>query len=38
MPVATDADSDDSSSIDGSTDGRDNELLVLDNPMVRRSA
>ena len=37
MLVATDADQDDSSSTDGSTDGRDNELLVLDNPTVRRS-
>jgi hypothetical protein len=38
MLVATDADLDNSGSINGSTDGRDNELLVLDNPMVRRSA
>jgi hypothetical protein len=38
MPVATDADLDNSGSTDGSTDGRDNELPVLDNPMVRRSA
>jgi hypothetical protein len=38
MPVATDANLDDSGSIDGSTDGKDNELPVLDNPMVRRNA
>ena len=38
MPVATDADQDDSSSTDGSTDSRDDELPVLDNPTVRRSA
>jgi hypothetical protein len=38
MLVATDADLDDSSSTNGSTDGRDNELPVLDNPMVCRSA
>ena len=38
MPVAMDADQDDSSSTDRSTDGRDNELPVLDNPTVRRSA
>jgi hypothetical protein len=38
MPVATDADLDDSGSIDGSMDSRDNELPVLDNPMVCRSA
>jgi hypothetical protein len=38
MLVATDADLDNSSSTNGSTDGRDNELLVLDNPMVCRSA
>jgi len=35
MPVATDANSDDCSSTDRSTDGRDNELPVLDNPTVR---
>jgi len=33
----TDADQDDSSSTDGSTDGRDNELPDSDNPTVRRS-
>ena len=38
MLVATDASSNDSSSTDESTDGRDNELPVLDNPTVRRSA
>jgi hypothetical protein len=38
MLVATDVDLDNSSSIDGSTDSRDNELLVLDNPIVYRSA
>ena len=36
MLVATD--SDDSSSTDGSTDSRDDELQVLDNPTVCRSA
>ena len=38
MLVATDADQDDSSSTDGSMDGKDNELPVLDNPTVCRSA
>ena len=38
MLVATDADQDNSSSTDRSTDSRDDELLVLDNPTVRRSA
>ena len=38
MLVATDADQDNSSSTNKSTDGRDNELPVLDNLMVRRSA
>jgi hypothetical protein len=38
MLVATDADQDDSSFTNGSTDSRDNELPVLDNPTVRRSA
>jgi hypothetical protein len=38
MLVAIDADQDDSSSTDKFTDSRDNELPVLDNPMVRRSA
>ena len=33
----TNADQDDSSSTNRSTDSRDNELLVLDNPIVRRS-
>ena len=38
MLVATDTDQDDSSSTDRSMDSRDDELLVLDNPMVHRSA
>ena len=38
MLVATDANLDNSSSTDKSTDSRDNELLVLDNPTVCRSA
>jgi hypothetical protein len=38
MPVATDVDQDNSSSIDRSTNGRDNELPILDNLTVRRSA
>jgi hypothetical protein len=38
MLVATDADLDDSSSIDGSTDSGDSKLQVLDNPTVCRSA
>ena len=38
MLVATDTDQDDSSSTDRSTDSRDDELPVLDNPTVRRSA
>jgi hypothetical protein len=38
MPVAIDADLDNSSSTNESTDSRDNELLVLDNPIVYRSA
>ena len=38
MPVATDADQDDSSFTNRSTDGKDDELPVLDNPTVRRSA
>ena len=38
MLVAMDASLDDSSFTDKSTDSRDNELLVLDNPIVRRSA
>ena len=33
----TDTDQDDSSSIDKSTDSKDNELLVLDNSIVRKS-
>jgi hypothetical protein len=37
MLIATDADMDDSSSTDGSVDSIDNEPLILDNPMVRRS-
>jgi len=38
MPVTTDVDIDNSSSTDGSINGIDNELLALDNSMVRRSA
>jgi len=38
MLVATNADQDNSSSIDRSTDSRDNELPVLNNPTVHRSA
>ena len=38
MLVATDADQDDSSSTDKSTNSKDDKLLVLDNPMVHRSA
>jgi hypothetical protein len=38
MLVATDADQDNSSSTDRSTNSRDDELPVLDNPTVRRSA
>jgi hypothetical protein len=38
MLVATNADLDNSSSIDRSTDSRDSELQALDNPMVYRSA
>jgi hypothetical protein len=38
MPVATDANLDNSSSTDSSTDNRDPELTVLGNPTVRRSA
>jgi hypothetical protein len=38
MPVATDTDLDDDSSTNGSTDDRNSELPVLDNPTVRRSA
>jgi hypothetical protein len=38
MPVATDTDLDNKSSTDSSTDDRDPELPVLDNPTVRRSA
>jgi hypothetical protein len=38
MPVATDADLDNNGFIDGSTDSKDNKLLVLDNLMVCRSA
>ena len=37
MPIATDADMDDSSSTDGSADGIDNEPPIPDNPTVRRS-
>jgi hypothetical protein len=36
--VVTNADSDNSSSTDGSTDDTDNDSLVLDSPTVRRSA
>jgi hypothetical protein len=36
--VVTNADLDDSSSIDGSMDDTDNDSLVLDSPTVRRSA
>ena len=38
MLIATNADQDDSSSTDRSIGSRDNELPVLDNPIVRRSA
>jgi hypothetical protein len=38
MPVATDAGLDNDSSTDGSTDDRDDELQVLDNLAVCRSA
>ena len=38
MLVATDTDSDDSSSTDGSTDDTDGELPIPDSPTVRRSA
>ena len=38
MLVAIDTDQDNSSSINKSTNSKDNELLVLDNPTVRRSA
>jgi len=38
MLIATDADQDNSSSTDRSMDSKDNELLVLDNPIVCRSA
>jgi hypothetical protein len=38
MLVATDADSDNSSSINGSTDSEDSKLQALDNPIVCRSA
>jgi hypothetical protein len=42
MPVATDTDLDNNSSInnsiDNSADNRNNEIAVLDNPVVRRSA
>jgi hypothetical protein len=38
MPVATDTGLDDNSSTGGSTDDRDTELQVLDNPTVCRSA
>ena len=38
MLVAIDADQDDSSSTNKSTDSKDNELLVLDNPTVCKSA
>jgi hypothetical protein len=38
MPVATDAGTDNNSSSDNSTDDRDTELQVLDNPTVCRSA
>ena len=33
----TNTDQDDSSFTNRSTDGRDNKLLILDNPIVRRS-
>jgi hypothetical protein len=36
--VVTNADSDNSSSTNGSTDNTNNDSLVLDSPMVRRSA
>jgi hypothetical protein len=36
--VVTNADSDDSSSIDGFTDNTDNDSLILDSPIVCRSA
>jgi len=38
MLVAIDADQDNSSSTNKFIDSRDNELLILDNPIVRRSA
>ena len=38
MLVAIDADQDNSSSTDKSTNSKDNKLLVLDNPTVCKSA
>jgi hypothetical protein len=37
MLIATDVDIDNSSSINGSADSIDNELPILDNPIVCRS-